>query len=120
MQIDYPIRINNRNRIAGTTEKDHIRDMIEQVLFTSPGERVNRPTFGSGLLGLLFEPGGPVLAGMTEAVVSGALQQWLGELIQIDAVSVEQEDSTLRVDLVYTIRRTNERRRERFLRRETV
>ena len=116
MQIDYPIRINSRNRIADTTEENHIKDMIEQILFTSPGERVNRPTFGCGLLGLIFEPGGTPLSEMTEAVVAGALQQWLGEVIRVDGVSVEQEDSTLRVDIVYTIRRTNERRVEQFQR----
>ena len=41
---------------AATSDDDHIRDLIEQVLFTSPGERVMRPDFGAGLLALVFEP----------------------------------------------------------------
>lgn len=116
MQIDYPFRIDGRGRVAGTTHEDHVRDLIEQVLFTAPGERVNRPTFGSGLLGLVFEPNGALLAGATEATVAAALQQWLGELIRVDAVSVEAQDSTLNVTIAYTIRRTEERRVEQFAR----
>ena len=56
MEIDYPYRFDGRGRTAQTGADDHIRDLIEQVLFTSPGERVNRPTFGSGVLQLVFAP----------------------------------------------------------------
>lgn len=115
MQIDYPYRIDGRGRTASTTEADHVRDMIESVLFTAPGERVNRPTFGSGLLGLVFEPNGALLAGATEAAVAGALQAWLGDVIRVDGVSVESEESTLRVSIGYTVRKTNEQRIEQFL-----
>ncbi len=115
MQIDYPYRIDGRGRTASTTEADHIRDMVEAVLFTAPGERVNRPTFGSGLLGLVFEPNGALLAGATEAALAGALQAWLGDVIRVDAVSVKNEDSTLRVGVAYTVRQTNEQRVEQFL-----
>lgn len=115
MQIDYPFRVDGRGRVAGTTDEDHIRDMVEQVLFTAPGERVNRPTFGSGLMNLVFEPNGALLAGATEATVGAALQQWLGELIRVDAVSVESEESALHVTIAYTIRRTSESRVEQFV-----
>lgn len=115
MQIDYPYRIDGRGRTASTTDADHIRDMVEAVLFTAPGERVNRPTFGSGLLGLVFEPNGTLLAGATEAAISGALQAWLGDVIRVDAVSVESEESALKVGIAYTVRRTNEQRVEQFL-----
>ena len=53
-QLDYPYGIDGRGRTAATSQTDHIRDLIEQVLFTVPGERVNRPSFGSGLLQLVF------------------------------------------------------------------
>jgi len=114
MQIDYPFRIDGRGRVAGTTYEDHIRDMVEQILFTAPGERVNRPTFGSGLMNLVFEPNGTLLAGATEATVGAALQQWLGELIRVDGVSVENQESALYVTIAYTVRRTNESRVEKF------
>ena len=54
--LDYPYHFDGSGRSAATDEADHIRDLIEQVLFTSPGERVMRPDFGAGLLALVFEP----------------------------------------------------------------
>ena len=51
------------------SDEDHVRDLIEQVLFTTPGERVNRPTFGSGLLQLVFAPNSDALAAATEMTV---------------------------------------------------
>lgn len=40
--MDYPFAVNRRGRIATTSKDDHIRELIYQVLFTRPGERVNR------------------------------------------------------------------------------
>ena len=104
--VDFPFHFDSRGRTAQTDDADHIRDLIYQVLFTSPGERVMRPTFGSGLLQLVFAPNSDVLAATTQMLVQGALQQWLGELIVVEAVSVEAEDATLRVTVQYVIRRT--------------
>ena len=109
MQIDYPYDFNSRGRTAETTDDEHIRDLIEQVLFTTPGERVNRPTFGSGVLQLLFAPNSQALAAATQMTVQGALQQWLGELIQVEAVDVQSENSTLQVRVTYTVRRSQQR-----------
>lgn len=114
MQIDYPYHFDTRGGTAATGEDDHIRDMIMQVLFTSPGERVNRPDFGSGLLQLLFAPNSDELATATQFLVQGALQRWLGDVILIEAVSVESDDSTLRVAVSYINRRTQQRRVEQF------
>lgn len=116
MQIKYPYQFDSRQRTAGTTDDEHIRDMIEQVLFTSPGERVNRPTFGSGLLQLVFAPNSDALTAATQLTVQGALQQWLGELIQVEAVNVQNQESTLYVTVVYTIRRTQQRQTAQFTR----
>jgi phage baseplate assembly protein W len=110
MQIDYPFHIDGRGRIAQTSDDEHIRDLIEQVLFTSPGERVNRPTFGSGLMQLVFAPTSDELATATEFLVQGALQQWLGDLIQVDAIQVDSRDSTIRVTVQYVVRRSQQRR----------
>jgi uncharacterized protein len=116
MQIDYPYHFDNQGRTATTNEDEHIRDLIEQVLFTNPGERVNRPTFGSGLLQLVFAPNSDALGAATQLAVQGALQQWLGERILVDAVQVEVRDSTLEVTVRYQIRRTQERRTAQFSR----
>jgi len=116
MQIDHPFHIDPRGRTALTGTDDHVRDLIEQVLFTSPGERVNRPDFGTGLLQLVFAPNSGELATATQFLVQGALQQWLGEVIQVERVAVESEDSTLRVVVEYQVRRTGERRSDHFAR----
>lgn len=116
MQIDFPFAFDSRGRTAQTTEDDHIRDLIEQVLFTAPGERVNRPTFGSGLLQMVFTPNSDELATATQFLVQGALQQWLGDLIQVEAVAVSSEDSTLRVAVQYLVRRSQQRQTANFSR----
>jgi uncharacterized protein len=116
MEIDYPYRFDGRGRTAQTGADDHIRDLIEQVLFTSPGERVNRPTFGSGVLQLVFAPNDDALAAATQVTVQGALQQWLGELILVEDVDVESEDATLRVQVRYIVRRTQQRQVANFTR----
>jgi phage baseplate assembly protein W len=116
MQIDYPFHFDERGRTASVDEEGHIRDLIEQVLFTAPGERVNRPTFGSGLLQLVFAPNSDALAATTQMTVQGALQQWLGDLIAVESVEVNSHDSTLEVQVQYVIRRSQERRLEQFQR----
>jgi phage baseplate assembly protein W len=116
MNIDYPFSIDARGRTAETDDDGHIRDLIEQVLFTSPGERVNRPTFGSGVMQLVFAPNSDALAAATQLSVQGSLQQWLGHLIQIEDVTVTSEDSALRVQVQYVTRRSQERRVTQFTR----
>lgn len=110
MHIAFPFRLDGRGRTQATDEEAHVRDLIEQVLFTAPGERVNRPDFGSGLLQLVFAPPDEVLAATAQQLVQSALQQWLGELIQVESVTVAQEDATLRVAVTYTLRRDRRRR----------
>jgi phage baseplate assembly protein W len=114
--VDYPFQVDTRGRTAQTTADDHIRDLIEQVLFTGPGERINRPTFGSGLLQLVFMPASDEVVTATQFLVQGALQQWLGDIIQIEAVVVARDDSVLRVTVQYVVRRTQERQVARLSR----
>jgi phage baseplate assembly protein W len=114
--VDFPYHVDGRGRTATTDADDHLRDLIEQVLFTAPGERVMRPDFGSGLLGLVFEPGGPELVATTQHLVQGALQQELGSLIAVDAVDVSQVEGTLTVAVSYVVLRTQERASATFTR----
>lgn len=114
MNIDFPFQFDSRGRTAETDDDNHIRDLIEQVLFTSPGERVNRPTFGSGLSQLVFQPNSEELATSTQFLVQGALQQWLGDLIEVDDVQANCEDSSLYVTVKYRIRRTQQQKVAQF------
>jgi phage baseplate assembly protein W len=115
-QIDYPLHFDSRGRTAEAGDDKHIRDLVEQVLFTSPGERVNRPDFGSGLLQLVFAPSSDEQAAATQFLVQGALQQWLGDLIQVEVVEVASEDSTLEVTVQYIVRRNQQRQVAQFTR----
>lgn len=109
-QIAFPFRIDGRGRTAEPNEEDHIRQMIEQLLFTVPGERVNRPNFGTGLRQLVFAPNSPELAAATQTLVQGALQQFLGDVIQVEQVKVVSEESKLRVTVQYIVLRNQQRR----------
>lgn len=103
-QPDFPLHLDGRGHTARTDGEDHVRDLIEQVLFTTPGERVNRPSFGTGLLQYVFLPNSEPLATATRAAVQGSLVQWLGDLIEVRDVDVVAEDSTLRVTVQYSVR----------------
>ncbi len=113
--LDFPFDFGPTGRTRQPdSREDHVRDLVEQVLFTAPGERVNRPQFGSGLLGLVFEPNGAALAAATRARVDGALQLWLSDVVLVEGVQVRTEDSVLEVIVSYTVRATQERRVERI------
>src|SRR5690242_15674031 len=116
MNIDYPFHFDLRGRTATTGADDHIRDMIEQFLFTNPGERVNRPDFGSGLLRMIFAPNSPELAAVLQLTIQAGLQRWLGDLIEVQALDVTSEDATVRVNLQYVVRRTNAVQTATFMR----
>jgi phage baseplate assembly protein W len=109
VNIDFPFRIDSRKRTASTTDEDHVRDLIEQLLFTAPGERLNRPTFGSGLPQMIFGPNTPEIAAAVRFLIQGALQQHLAEVIQVASVQVEAVESTLRVQVDYVLTRTQQR-----------
>jgi phage baseplate assembly protein W len=119
MNIDFPFHFDRLGRTATTGYDDHIRDMIEQLLFTNAGERVNRPDFGSGLLQLVFAPTSPELAAALQFTVQAALQNWLGDVIDVAALEVTSVDSTLKVVVQYVVRRTGESRVETFERSDS-
>ncbi len=116
LSIDYPFHFDSRGRTALTDTNDHIRDMLEQLLFTNPGERVNRPDFGSGIQQLIFAPTSPELAAALQFTLKSAIQRWLGDLIQVQELEVTSEDSTLNIFIQYVVRRTNELQQARFTR----
>lgn len=112
LNIDYPFRFDSRGRTATTGTREHIRDLVEQFLFTNPGERVNRPDFGAGLLRLVFEPNNPELTAATQHIIKAGLEKWLGDLIEIELLEAISDDATIRVTLNYLVRATGEQRVE--------
>jgi phage baseplate assembly protein W len=116
VDLDYPFHSDSQGRTALTSAADHVRDMLEQLLLTAPGERVNRPDFGSGLLQLVFAPTSSELAAALQFSVQAALQRWLGDVVEVERLEVSSVDSTLRLELTYLIRRTGERRSDTFVR----
>ena len=116
MNIAYPLSITDEGLVATTGYSQHIEQLIEQVLFTMPGERVNQPDFGTGITRLIFSPGNAEMISATQFLIQGALQQWLGSLIQVQAVQVDAEDSSLNVTIRYMVRQTQQPRVASFSR----
>jgi phage baseplate assembly protein W len=114
MNVDFPYHFDGRERTAEADEADHIRDLIEQILLTNPGERVNRPEFGAGLLQQVFAPARPEAAATMEFIIRGALQQNLGRRITVEEVEVSAEDSTLRIAITYVSQRSGRQQRAEF------
>ncbi len=114
MNVAFPYQFDTRGRTADADPNQHIRDLIEQVLFTAPGERVNRPDFGCGLLQLVFAPNSSELITATQLLVQGALQQTLGNLISLNDVAITANDSTLTVLVQYTVRSSQQQQVAQF------
>jgi uncharacterized protein len=119
MNIDFPFHFDTRGRTAATDDPDHIRDMVEQLLFTSPGERVNRPDFGSGLLQMVFAPNSTELASALQFTTQAEIQRFLGDLIDLQTLSVTVQDATLNVTVSYVIRATQSAQTQQFSRSVT-
>jgi phage baseplate assembly protein W len=116
MNIKYPLQFDGRGRTAATGASDHIRDMIEQLLFTNPGERVNQPDLGSGLLQMVFAPNSLELAAALQLTVQAALQRFLGDVINLQQVQVTAQDSALTVVVKYALSQTQQGFTETFVR----
>ncbi len=110
VQFAFPYAITPSGRTALATPSEHIRELIELVLFTVPGDRVNRPTFGAGLSQFVFDPASTALSGSVEAVVQSALMQWMADLIRVEHVSVEvgADGNSLEITVTYLELATNQ------------
>jgi len=108
MHLAYPFHVTPQGLAATATTKEHIKQLIEQLLFTMPGERVNLPDFGTGIAQLIFSGGSDEMVAATQFLIQGALQQWLGTLIQVQSVGVTMQDATLNVTIQYIIKVTQE------------
>ncbi|MEJ2664562.1 MAG: GPW/gp25 family protein, partial [Spirochaetia bacterium] len=82
----------------------YIAQLVRQVLLTNPGERINRPDFGCGIKQMVFMPLNEATAGVTQVMIFQALEKWLGSVIAVDQVRVSAENSSLIIDIAYTVR----------------
>ena len=115
-EVAFPFQVTPHGRVASATWEQHVEQMVEQVLFTAPGERVNRPDFGCGVMALVFAAESDALVTATQFLVQGSLQRWLGDLIVVNAVLVQAEDSTFAITVQYTLRESGVARTSVFRR----
>jgi len=108
MNIAYPLRVDQNGLFASVDDERHIEQLIEQVLFTAPGERVNMPDFGTGLSRFVFSTSSAEVISAVQLLVQGALQQWLGNIIQVQVVQITIEDAVLTILVSYIIKRTRQ------------
>ncbi|MGB3344294.1 MAG: GPW/gp25 family protein [Aequorivita sp.] len=110
--IRYPFAIDNGfGKLAEETDYDrHLMQMIKQLLFTNPGERINRPDFGCGIRRMVFAPNSDVSANLTQVIINQSLEKWMGTVIEVNEVNVKNVEEKLEINIVYLIRATQQRR----------
>ena len=114
MNIAYPLSVDQKGLLASVSDQQHIEQLIQQVLFTMPGERVNLPDFGTGLSRFVFSTSSSEIISAVQLLVQGALQQWLGNLIQVQVVQITIDDATLNITVAYVIKNTKQQVVSRF------
>ena len=114
MNIAFPLQIDQAGRTATASDDDHVRQMIEQLLFTRPGERVMQPNLGCSLLQLVFEPSSPEIAAVIQMTVQASLQRWLGDVIRVDSVTVSAADAVLTITVAYVVLATGSAQQATF------
>ncbi|MBV9097473.1 MAG: GPW/gp25 family protein [Frankiaceae bacterium] len=101
--IAFPLATGRSGGVATVGHKAYVEQLVEQLLFTSPGERVNRPTFGCGLEGLVFGTLTDEVITATRYVVQASLQKWLRDFIDVDDVAIAATGGQLTVTVKYTL-----------------
>lgn len=112
--VNFPYQFDGRGRTQDALA-DHVRQLVEQVLFTSPGERVNLPDFGSGLLQLPFAPNSIEMVAATQFSVQAALQKWLGNYVKVESVVASSNEAALTVTVSYSPLNTDVTQVQTFL-----
>jgi phage baseplate assembly protein W len=100
--MNYPFKISGNGKISPANEEKHIKDLIEQILFTDPRERVNLPDFGCGLKSYIFAPNDRTLKTTLRLTIISSVQKWLSHLIIVEDVSVDVDEEELKISIKYT------------------
>lgn len=103
IEIAFPYALDDRGRTATATYDAHVEQMLKLLLFTRPGERVNLPTFGCGLLDQVFAPNSPEIAAALDVTIAAAISLWLRDVLSVTALDVRAQGSELIVDIGYTV-----------------
>ncbi len=103
MYLAYPYRIDFSGRTATVDVQAYVQGLIESMLLTSPGERVNRPTYGGGLMQYVFAPADGQLVGAAETLIRTAVVQWLGDVLTLQSLTVAAEPAEIVITLAYLI-----------------
>jgi uncharacterized protein len=116
VDLAFPYGFDGTGRTARAADLGtHLAGLIEQILFTAPGERVNRPTFGSGTAQLVFEPNSDVLAAVQQQAIQAGLQQWLSDVIRVQSVTVTADEATLTVAVSYQVVSSQQQLTQQFV-----
>lgn len=99
-----------------SSRADHVREQIEQVLFTGPKERVFRPEFGVGIRRLVFEPNSSVLWNITHKQLLSSLADALHGEVEPKtlAIDLHRQDSKLIILISYKLAAINRRESQAF------
>jgi len=110
--ILYPFAIDNGFGVLAEEKNyaEHVEQMMKQVLFTNPGERVNRPDFGCGIPRMVFAPNSEVSANLTQVMIRQSLEKWLGTLIELIDVKATNNEEKLEIQIIYLLKARQERR----------
>jgi hypothetical protein len=103
MQIAYPYKFAPQSGTAVADDRSHIKQMLELLLFTMPGERVNRPDFGCGVQRIVFAPVGTEIEFTLQRLIESEIQRWLGDLLRLRNLEIRAEEATLFARLEYEL-----------------
>ena len=102
--LHFPLTVASTGSLAVIDPTDHLEELILQVLFTEPGERINLPDFGCGIKRLVFAPNNEMLRATTEFLITHNLQRWLSDRLDSVSVAVTSnpgEEQTALIDITY-------------------
>jgi len=113
LNVAFPFAI-RAGKVTTVDAAAYVRQIIEIILFTEPGERVNRPDFGTGVDQLVFEPNGSPLNTAVTHLVQSALQRFSGGLFQLQRLDVAADGPTLSIVVDYVDRASGLQQTVRF------
>lgn len=116
MHLNFPFTVRRGVPAPPPTHDAYVEQLIEQVLFTVPGERVNRPDFGCGVQNMVFQPGNSELVAAALFIVRSQLEMQLAGIIRVESVTAEMVGGELHVTANYFDVADARRRTARFRR----
>jgi len=99
----------SEGRLGYPTQEESVRQSIKIILQTLPGERLMRPGYGGGLERYLHEPNTLTTRRQIRDLISASLERWEPRLLldRVDVWEVDERPDTVRIEIVYRLRRTN-------------